>query len=199
MMRDRQAGMSILELLIALALLAMIASILAGSISTGARVWERSKTLTAQDQRVVLRAELRRWIEAMKPPSRPTGLKQEALGTATRLQFLTSAFFAHHPPESEARVTLEVTGSADRTGQVLKVTLEALDTDGSIAAREDRILAGTLSEASLRYYRAAAEQRPGGWQDAWTSQRALPALISIAAGAGDGREWPVLTVRPDLQ
>ena len=190
----RQSGLSVLELLVALALLAMIAATLASTVTTSARVWERSKTFTERDSQVLLRTELRKWLETMKPFSRPWGQPQEAAGTATRFRFLTTDLLMAFPALSETRVTIEVRGEGEIRD--LWILLEGIDRGGGIVAREERLLAENLPDARIRYYDTDPDDP--GWRDDWSVPRKRPALVSIVADVSP-LIWPPLTVAPRLE
>ena len=190
----RQSGLSVLELLVALALLGVIAATLTSTVTTSARVWERSKSFTARDGQVLLRAELRKWLETMKPHSRPWGRKQEAIGTATRFRFLTTDIPMAFPALSETRVTIEL--REDGARHDLWILLDALDRAGTVVAHEERLLAEDLDGARIRYYDADPEDP--GWREAWEVARRRPALVSITADM-PARIWPPLTVAPRLE
>jgi len=195
--RDRQSGLTVFELLIALVLLAMIGTILASTISTGARVWERSKSFPTADKTASLRLELRRWIEAAKPPQMPIGLKQEIVATPEKFQFLTTAFFDSHPPETEGRATITLARIDQGNRTQIEITLDALDPSGAVAQTDTWIVAELVGSARLRYYQRSTNLDDGAWVETWAAPRILPALVSLDFETPT-RDWPKFTVRPRL-
>lgn len=194
MRRDGRRGLTVLELLVALALLAIIAATLASTTGTSARIWERSKTFATKDSEVLLRAKLRLWLETMKPFTRPHGRPQEARGDATRFRFLTTELIMHFPALSETRITIEIRGAEDVRD--LWVIIEGLDHGGEVVASERRRVAAGLRDLKLRYYDAAPDDP--GWREDWQVNRRRPALVSIVADA-PLPVWPPLTVSPRLE
>ena len=85
-------GFSLLELLIALALLAAIGAALASTTQTSVQVWKRTTSTDAQLEAIVLRGQLRRWIQDAKPPSR-FGLAQEVSGSPSALSSSYCPYF----------------------------------------------------------------------------------------------------------
>jgi len=68
MTRRSDAGVSLLELLISLAILGMVTVTVASIFSSGRRVWERSGGFEASVDHAVARAALRGWIEDIPIP-----------------------------------------------------------------------------------------------------------------------------------
>ncbi|MEM7671572.1 MAG: prepilin-type N-terminal cleavage/methylation domain-containing protein, partial [Pseudomonadota bacterium] len=194
-----KAGLTLLELLIALTLLAMIGAALARSTELGVQVWRRAETFPAVDQSVVLRAHLRRWIEEMKPHEVSIGARQEVVGSDKSLRFVTSSWIGFPKAEPETRVTLEIIANAEDTAS-LKITLEALARDGSVSHREERYLIEQAKSIRLRYFhRQSATGGSEGWQDSWASGGRLPTLIALHVTPGEGQDvWPPLIVAPKL-
>ena len=196
MRRNRQSGFTLLELLIALGLLAMIAAALASSIGLGARLWERSKAYPVRDDEILLRAELRQWIEAMKPPTRAVGMKQSAAGTAQSFSFLTTALPPVFPGGSETRVTISLKGGQKASDLI--VLLEAIAADGRVVAMDRRILLQDIPAGRLRYFARGENGNPGTWQESWKPGRVLPALIAIEIDTHPHR-WPPFAAAPKLE
>ena len=85
----RQTGLSLFELLIALALLAFIAMALASSFSLGGRLFVKSAQIAALSDELALRSRLRGWLGAATPPSLLTGFALKFEGKSDQLTFVT--------------------------------------------------------------------------------------------------------------
>jgi len=190
--RDSRSGFTVFEMMISLALMALIAASLASTVSQGARVWERSKTLPEDDTQILLRTELRDWIAAMKSPRLPQGHRQIFEGTDQRFRFLTTAWLHALPPDTEAEITIEIIETGFDTGDI-RLTITGLDRSRSPVFTEERILITDLRNPRLEYYLPARRNLPGEWRDYWTERRDAPGLLAIRSDA-DQTRWPDLIV-----
>lgn len=193
-MRSRRAGLTLLELLIALALMSLIAALLLSSLSTSARVWERAQGLNAADSKLVLRQQLRAWIANMKPHRYPYGRAQSVTGNGERLSFITAATLPGLPPRTEPRITIEIIRSA--RGDRIAVRIEALNRGGNIVHSEERMLAEGLSRAALSYIvDAGSDAAP---TDELPDGRSLPLMVKIVSSDAL-TVWPPFYVAIDAR
>lgn len=194
--RDQEAGVSVLELLVALSLLTVIAVTLATTLGLGVRTWERGQTFPAEDEMIALRGKLRHWLETTKPPTRPVGLPQAFQATSQRLSFLTSDAPHGLPANTETRVIVDILEF--ESGSDLVLTLEAVDAQGNVVISERRRIHRSNVPLRLRYFRPAVGDEPAVWIDRWDAPRVLPGLISIEA-VEQTHDWPPLIVSPKLR
>lgn len=182
-----QSGLSLFELLIALALLAFISAALASSFSLGSRLFVKSTQIAALSDELALRSRLRGWLSAATPPSLLTKFGLEFEGQSDLLSFatLTPTPFA---PDA-AGLTISVTISGD----TLSLTAIAFDDDGEEISSYSGLLAENATQVKFSYY--AAEEKELGWQKSWTSASNLPDLVRIEVGEGSKPDWPEFTVR----
>ena len=191
----RSAGFTLLELLIALSLLALIGVALAGSAGMGVQVWKRAETLPAADEEAILRSHLRDWIERAKPTNFAPGRRQIFIGTPERIQLITMDQVRISPDLGEARISLEISRHSDGT-QDLILVIEILAHDGEVIALDRRRFVKDASEIRFRYF-DARNRDADGWSDDWQAQRRLPDLISIEIDRPKD-PWPPLVVAPRL-
>jgi Tfp pilus assembly protein PilV len=173
--RNPRAGVTLLELLIALWVMAAAALILASSLGLMGRSLARVGSEAADVDRIAARVTLRRWLEDMPAAARLTG-------DASAVTFFT---LIDSPPLTAAEL-VEVRVSGD---------------DGAVRARAqagavqvDLSPAGGIS--SIRYYGAPGVADRSAWRDDWpVTATALPDLIRIDYADG-ARPMPPLTVIP---
>lgn len=182
-----QSGLSLFELLIALALLAFISATLASSFSLGSRLFVKSTQIAALSDELALRARLRGWLSAATPPSLLTGFELNFEGRSDGLTFVTLTPTPFAP--DAAGLTITVTAS-DNT---LFLTAIAFDDDGEEISSYSGLLAENAQQLKFSYY--AAKEKELGWQESWTSTASLPDLVRIEMGEGSQPDWPEFSVR----
>jgi hypothetical protein len=175
------------ELLLALALLALIAAGLAAATGLGVRLYDRSVTLSGADEGAAMRVRLRSLIAAALPPTQLAGFPTDFEGRADGFAFTTLAAADLWPGAAALRVEVRSGGTE------LTMSIAPLDDDGHAGPTEARVLAEGLSGPVFAYYDAAAT--PPGWQAQWEDHSRLPALVRIEDPSA---AWPEFTVRPRL-
>ncbi len=180
-----RAGLSILELLIALAVLALIAAGLSGALGLGVQVWDRSRSLQNTETPIILRHRLRNWIEQAAPPTRLTKFATDFTGGPDHLRFVTFSQTPFAPNAAALRVRL---GADDG---MLRLSYDELDDEGATLATHDFAMADA-DFIRFRYF--DIDDRETGWQDSWTASHKLPDLVQIEAGDAPRLDWPVLIV-----
>lgn len=178
--RNRQAGLTLLELLIALWVMAAAALILASSLGMTGRALSRVGATAADIGPLTDRNRLRQWIEAM-----PLGavLSGDALG-------MSFATLIDEPPLGMATLTVVEVLQRDEA-----IQLRAGPVDGPSLTG---VLAKTGTIIAIRYYGSPDPNAPKTWHEAWKeSSGVLPDLIRIDYEAG-GAAAPPLSVIPAL-
>lgn len=127
-------GLSVLELLIGLAVLALIAGGLSGAMGFGAKVWDRSRGLGASEEALVLRQRLRTWLTQANPPSNLTVFRAGFVGDTQSLRFVTFSQTPFAPEAAALRVHIL------RQGQSLMLNFEQLGDKGEVLATVSRQL-----------------------------------------------------------
>lgn len=182
-----QSGLSLFELLIALALLAFISAALASSFSLGSRLFVKTTQIAALSDELALRSRLRGWLSAATPPSLLTGFGLGFEGQNDQLTFTTLSPTPFAPDAAGLAIT--VTAS----GETLSLTAAAFDDDGKEIANYSGLLAENVAQVTLSYYAADAPEL--GWQNSWTNATSLPTLVRINVAEGSRPYWPEFTVK----
>lgn len=184
--RDR-SGLSLLELLIALALLAVISVALATTTSFGVQLLNRTEQLNSANAEIALRIRLRSWMERAVGPELIVGFPTAFSGTQDQLEFVTLAPAPFAPDSAALRINI-ITGT-----DTLNLKIDEIDDAGTILTSHNRVLATDIHNVSFNYY--SADPDVGGWHDTWTNETTLPALVRITADQGSTPSWPEFTVR----
>ncbi len=184
--RDRR-GLSILELLIALALLAVISAALATTTNFGVQLFNRTEELSSDSAEIALRVRLRRWMETAVGPELIAGFPATFSGTHDGMQFLTLAPAPFAPESAALRVIL--TTQTDS----LNLQVDEIDDNGAVLTSHSRVLATGIRNVSFSYY--STDPDTPGWHDTWAADTALPVLVRITADQGSTPSWPEFIVR----
>jgi len=185
---NSRSGLSLLELLVSLALLALIGAGLAGAFGLGTQLWGRTAALGQYSQEIALRAQLRRYVSQALPPTRLTPFANPFYGNEDRFSFITLAATPFAPDAAAMRMGITLDGST------LRLRTELLDDDGVVAESWEDILAEDAFGLEIQYY-----AQDDTWLNEWSDNTRLPRLIRVRLNEGATPPWPEFTVRPRLQ
>lgn len=192
-------GFTLIELLAALSVLALLASLAAGALRLGGRIWDRtSSDLEALDEAFAAQDLLRRLLTRVYPApvGEPGSIHVAFDGTADAI-----AFRAASPLPSATDGYVPMALLVDREGGRFRLVLSVSD-----GGRDRRlVLLDRLSGATFDYYRSPRHDeigmpRSGEWRARWQAEQWLPGLIrlSVSFPPGDPRWWPDLIVAPKV-
>ena len=196
----RDSGFTLMELLVALTLLAILMTAMLGGLRLGARVWEVSVSrLDDSDQVFVVRRFLQQRLEDVVPVigTDQAGMDQPAfIGEAASLRLASSM------PISLGRglflLDLSLRPSDDESGGrdlVLGWTSFPAET---IDGRSERMILADVAGMTIAYFARSDEDPSGRWYPSWRRRDLLPELIRVDLQfpPGDRRQWPPLIVSP---
>jgi hypothetical protein len=182
MSRNPQAGVSLLELLISLWVIAAAALILSTSLGLLGRMLDRTGTEWNETDFLIDRLTLRRWIEAMPPSGLMTGGPDQ-------VSFVT---FVDEPPLSVASpATVRLLQGTEGVVAVLS------DVTVNEAPEIRRLRLSPSGTLTIRYFGAVSVGALPAWRDDWPPNAGLPSLIRIEYQIR-GQSAPPLTVIPAL-
>ncbi len=183
----RNAGLTLMELLISLALMAFIALGITSSLGMALRVYDHSEELAPQSDPVVYRLHLRHWLANATPPSLLTPFPARFEGSADRLQFITLAETPSFPQAAALRVELAV--NEDK----LALAFTTLTDDGSDIEVLEKVLVEGVTNARISYL--GDDPTNMEWLTEWRSDTALPRAVKITVDPGSRPDWPDLITR----
>jgi general secretion pathway protein J len=199
----RQAGFTLVELLVAMTLLAFLSIALFGGLRFGARSWEAVVDSSAErDDIVSTQTFLRdRLGQVTLPGSARAGQPGEdgrLEGGPERLEF-TAPWLSALSLGGLYRFTLwhEDTGDGRLmlSWQPAEADPEALEDLGDLAG--ERVLLDGVAGLRLSYYGAADAEAEPEWLDQWEDPVAPPRLVRVDLAFADARlVWPDFVVAP---
>ncbi len=196
----REKGFTLAEMLVALALFAMISALIAGVVNLIARLdGSAQRQSAALDQVVSAQTVLRARLEQMRTLVEPRGAGDTIalIGRADELTFTAPGFAANGAHQLQA-LRLRRTPRGELVLYSVPLLagpdLAASSVEGWNAAP---LLAG-VERLDIAYYGTDPATGRDLWQDRWQGRAQPPKLVRIrlAFAAGDPRPWPVLMVRP---
>jgi len=187
----RRSGLSLFELLIALALLALLTAGLAAALNIGTSLYSRTANIGALAEEIAMRSRLRRWLSAATPPAVLAPFPTAFGGNLSAFEFITLVDTPFAPEAAALHVSVAFLGKS------LTLTATTIGDDGESLTRYEHILARDIEQVEIAYFDALAE--PPVWQDHWNDTTRLPDLVRITAAPGSTPEWPEFTVRPQLR
>lgn len=192
-----QAGFALVEVLVSLALAALIALLLVEAVRVAGRTATAVAAAGSADQVQAVRDHLRRTLGSLAS-RRMDGTRPVLLGGPDSLRAALAPDRALERPVERA-VTL--TGAVRPDGLSDLVEAQAplqIASDGT--ARSEILLTG-MSGLALRYLGSPAERLPAVWLPTWTRPDRQPDLVEIriAFGPADRRRWDPLLVAPGAQ
>lgn len=198
---EAQAGFTLVEALVATAILAMIALFVFSGIDTGRRFWETTaRHAAAGDEVGAAQAFLRESITQAYPAIislPPNDYRVAFQGERDRLAFTTTL------PDAAGvggyyRTMLYQDG--DKTSPRLTMAWrlernEKEDMGPGSAVKEKSLLEG-VGKLRLAYYGETGANRRLEWRDDWVNRTTLPKLVRIDVEfpPGDPRVWPRQTI-----
>jgi general secretion pathway protein J len=196
----RQAGFTLLELLIAMTLLGLVMVMLYTSLNMGAKSWDFAENKSAET------AEMRdayqfiqRQINRMRPVS-PSNFddQRKFVGKENTLQFISLA------PDNigisgSVIQQLEVEDADEGVLLRLKSSMDHADAEWQLMANEDEegyVLFSGANEIEFGYFGAKKLGERANWFDTWEREDNLPELIRLTIVFPDEHPvWPVLLAK----
>lgn len=205
--KRRQAGFTLLELLVALTLLSLVFAALFGELRFATRAWDAADAkLDRNGELLSVHSFLRQRFQqvhvaqATQQPDNATS-PVAFTGNSRSMEFLGTM-----PANIADGGFYEISLSSEigRDGTNLFITWRPFDVDGTVTVADSRdnsrILLRNIGEVRFDYFGKTADALAPQWWDSWPSRDSAPSLIrmQVLFGDGDPRSWPELLVAPAI-
>ena len=198
-----QAGFTLVEVMIALAVFALIAAGAWAGLGLGGRTVEAAAKRTEQTEEVrLVLGLLRRQLDSAVPAALTAPAGRDWFlwfeGGPDRLVYVSDApaFLA----EGGLHQYVLSVHEDEQGRRSLRLTRDALAADlepGAHGPRsEHTTLATGLEELALEYYGDPEDTGIAGWYESWPGRRVLPQLVRLSVRTRDVGEWPALLAAP---
>ena len=196
-------GFTLVELTIALVLMALMAAVLFGSLSLAARSWDggETKALQVSDMRST-QSYLRAQLSAQYPQRlwKIAGLPLMFGGGRDEIHY--AAVLPARVAEGGVylfRVAVVRTGEKSQLVQERAIPDVTALQEPDFRDVERSVLADGIAELRVAYFgrdAEAAEVDAPTWRDSWEDKQRLPLLVRIDVKPEKGAAWPTLVVEP---
>jgi general secretion pathway protein J len=192
-------GFTLIEVLVALALMSLIGTILLASLQIASHTWQRvTREVAAVDEISRAQQFLRQRLATIDPPQSTNAVLQPALvGVGDAMEFTGLA----NGPSGKESLRYQVSLSRAERG-VIEVRYRE-DREHPFGSPDQGWSSETLldhaSALTVAYWRRIGKSE-GEWVDHWSDKDTLPRLIrvEVSFAPNDSRRWPPLYVEPRI-
>ena len=200
----RHRGFTLLELTVALLLLALMSSVLYGTLSLSANSWDRGDAKAVQVGDMRLTEEFLRQSLTSQLPLRLHKAVDQPLYFQGKSDSL--AFVAALPGQAGGgtyffRLAVKPSGDTSRLTLTRAIPDYAATALPDLTSAEQSVLADRIAEVRFGYYGRDPDSNDANaptWRDHWDDPQILPLLIRVDVVPAAGTPWPQLVVEPRL-
>jgi general secretion pathway protein J len=202
-MRRRARGFTLIELSVALVLLALISSVLYGSLSLAGSSWNRGEAKAEQSDAMRLtEGFLRRTLTSQHPLRMHKAVSQPLYFQGTHDSLAYAAALTGRAGAGMYYFRVAVAANGDNSRLILsRVIPDYAATQLPEFGNDFSVLADGISEVRFSYFgrdAGASNLVSPTWRDSWDDPQRLPDLITVDVIPARGTPWPTLVVEPRL-
>jgi general secretion pathway protein J len=198
--RRGSAGFTLVEVLVAMTVLAVLVVVLFGGVRLGRRAWEAGDRWADRSARMgVIESLLRAQVGQAQPVAvvdadGRTGVEFD--GVRAGMRFVAPSLV---PVAAGALDLISLQAVAGIGGRELVVSWQAYDREPAVEARNWRrvTLVDRIGDVEFAYYGSTGADEPVRWHAEWRRVAHLPNLVRVRfRSVGEsGYDWPDLVVR----
>lgn len=204
--RSAEAGISLLEVLVAMVLVAMIGVIAVNGLRLGKTVWDRSaEAASAGMETRVAQKFLRALIRRARPVRLRDGTRHPPAlfdGGPDRLRFV-APLPAHLAPPGDQLVELSLAPRGGGAEMLLRWSPIGAAPPEITPTAPQEVLIARADGLRFRYFGPGPEGGAAAWVDVWRGRTQLPSLVAIgtmraadaARADGAASAWPTFVAR----
>lgn len=197
--RRPQRGFTLIEILLATALLAAGLALAFATLRAATAIASRGESLAQRNERMrAVEGFLRTRLAAARPVAfaidRSSGLARRFAGDERQVEFVADLpdYLGRGGPYLHRF-------RSERDGDGVRLLVEFRMVQGGAVIEErdpiaPEVLAEGLRSVRFRYRGMKADHRLGEWQSRWNAAEALPLQVEVQLQDRDGKVWPPLLV-----
>ncbi|MDO5505308.1 MAG: prepilin-type N-terminal cleavage/methylation domain-containing protein [Pseudoxanthomonas suwonensis] len=203
MTRQRNAGFTLVEVLLATVLLAAGLALAFSTVRAAGASVQRGELRAAEADRMrSVAAFLRRAIGGARPVAfgndPASGARLLFVGEPQRMRFVADLpDYLGHGGAYLHDLRVEPVDGHPQLLATLAVVLGGTP-QVEAAPRPPELLAGPLRDARFRYRGLQTDGTLGAWQDRWTQHQGLPVQVEVRVQPRQGAPWPPLVIAVPL-
>lgn len=196
---ERQAGFTLLELLIAVTLMVALFAMMAGSLGFGVTVWDRGESFaTRSSELMIAQRFVRRQLGEALALTHPGDERRRVLAFQGRIDAVRFVTGSLAQAGDEGPFLVELRTARDGNGLEFwwrRIQPDLSDFDDNEEG-ESRVLMAGAVEAEFSYFGTNDQGDAMEWQSRWEQRAELPWLVRVRLRLApeSGRIWPELVV-----
>jgi prepilin-type N-terminal cleavage/methylation domain-containing protein len=191
--RDPRSGTTLLEMMIALAIMAMIAVMLSSLLSGTAQFLGRATLVGKQIDQIVARDQLRTYLQGALVSPFPNYPRSVFRGDGQSITFLTSQTSGIFWPGAAVQVDV----SKEPSSGVIVLQVEGRDLEENATVKARLQLTGRDGSIAVSYFGQWSLDNSPAWRADWSAGWAPPRLVRLTLSDAD-RIYPPLVMQPGL-
>ncbi|UWP96192.1 hypothetical protein K3X48_04170 [Aliiroseovarius crassostreae] len=178
-MRNKQKGLTQLELLISLTIMGLLAILLANALNFSSKLLSKGRITSGWTEQLLAQDTLRRLVETIPLDLKGAPATEVFSGTPERFKFVSSS--KHY------RV------SVFHDDQTSILVLKSRSNDGTST---ETTLGSQITNVQMNYFGKRSDQPEPQWHPSWSDPKNFPDLVKLEWETLDGHPLPPLTFQP---